>query len=128
METLLLSMAKLALGFVCMIGPIVFLLALQRVRDRREAALVLAVLQEMNSPDLRGLFSVRAASRSIGNDSVAVDLWGCSHGQVWDVMERLSAKLPSQVRVEVNGLRDDRSRSAWRLTRTRRFSSPALCP
>ncbi len=128
MEALLLNLGKLALGFLCMLGPIVFLMALRRVRDRREAALALTVLRELNSPDLRGLFSLNVVSRSIGKDSVVVDLWGCSREQAWDVMEKLSAKLPRHVRVEVNGIRDGRLRSAWILTATRRFNSPALCP
>jgi hypothetical protein len=128
MEALLLNLAKLAAGFLCMLGPIAFLMAFQRVRDRRESALTLAVLRELSTPELRGLYSVTIANRSIGKDSVVIDLLGCSREQVWDVMEKLSAKLPSDVRVVVNGLSDDRSRSAWTLTATRRFDSPALCP
>jgi hypothetical protein len=128
MEALLLNLGKLALGFLCMLGPIVFLMALRRGRDRREAALALTVLRELNSPDLRGLFSLNVASRSVGKDSVAVDLWGCSREQVWEVMEKLSAKLPPHAQVEVNGLSDARLRSAWTLTATRRVDSPALCP
>jgi hypothetical protein len=128
MEALLLNLVKLVLGFVCMLGPIIFVMALRRARDRREASLALAVLHELNSPDLRGLFSIKVVSRSIAKDSVAIDLWGCSREQVWDVTEKLSAKLPSHVRVVVNGLSDGRSRSAWTLTATRRFDSPALCP
>jgi len=128
MEALLLNLGKLALGFLCMLGPIVFLMALRRVRDRREAALALTVLRELNSPDLRGLFSLNVVSRSIGKDSVALDLWGCSREQVWEVMETLSAKLPPHAQVEVNGLSEGRLRTAWTLTVTRRVDSPALCP
>jgi hypothetical protein len=128
MEALLLNLAKLAAGFLCMLGPIAFLMAFQRVRDRRESALTLTVLRELNSPDLRGLFSIKVVSRSITKDSVALELWGCSREQVWDVTEKLSSNLPSHVRVVVNGLSDGRSRSALTLTATRRFDSPALCP
>ncbi len=128
MDALLLNMAKLALGFLCMLGPIVFVMALRRVRDRREAALTLAVLRELNTPELRGLYSINVASRSMGKGSVAIDLLDGSREQAWDVMEKLSAKLPPHVRVEVNGIRDGRLRSAWTLTATRRFNSPALCP
>ena len=128
METLLLNLGKLLVGFLCIVGPIVFLMALLRVRDRREASLALTVLRELNSPDLRGLFSVNVVSRSVGSDSVMIDLWGCSREQVWDAVERLSAKLPSHVQVEVNGVSGDRLRSAWTLTVNRRFDTPALCP
>lgn len=128
MEALLLNLGKLAAGFLCMLGPIAFLMALRSVRDRRESALTLTVLGELNSPELRGLFSLKVMSRFIGKDSVVVDLWGCPREQVWEVMEKLSAKLPSDVGVEVNGISDSRLRSAWTLTATRRFDSPALCP
>jgi hypothetical protein len=128
METLLLNLAKLLVGFLCILGPIVFLMARLRVRDRREASLALTVLRELNSPDLRGLFSINVASRSIGSDSVAIDLWGCSREQVWDVVEKLSAKLPSHVQVEVNGVSGGRLKSAWTLTVNRRLNAPALCP
>jgi hypothetical protein len=128
MDALLLNIGKLLAGFLCILGPIAFLLALLRVRDQREAALTLTVLRELNSPDLRGLSTVKVERRSIGKDRVVIDLWGCSRDQVWEVMEKLSAKLPSHVRVEVNGPADCRTRSAWTLTATRRFSSAALCP
>jgi hypothetical protein len=128
MVELFVSMSKLFVGFVCILGPVALLLALLHARDRREAALSTTVLRELNSPDLRGLFSVKAKSRSIGADAVVVDLWGCSREQVWDAMEKLSVKLPSHVRLEVNGLSDCRMRSAWTLTASRRVSSAALCP
>jgi hypothetical protein len=128
MAELLLSLSKLFLGFLCILGPVVLLSVLLHGRDRREAALRAAVLRQLNSPDLRGLFSARVQSRSIGGDAVVVDLWGCSREQVWNVMERLSVSLPAHVRVEVNGLSDCLMRSAWTLTATRRFSSAALCP
>ena len=110
MVDLLTSMSRLLTGFICVLGPVVFLLVFLHARDRREAALRLTVLREMNRPDLRGLFVVNIATRSIGGDTVVVDLWGCSREQVWDVMENLSAKLPAHVRVEVNGLSDSRLR------------------
>jgi hypothetical protein len=128
MDALLLNLGKLFLGFLCILGPVALLLSFQHTRDQRESFLSLNVLRELNLPDLRGLFSVKVESRSIGADTVVVDLWGCSREQVWSVMETLSAKLPSHVRVEVNGLSDSRMKSTWTLTATRRFDSPALCP
>lgn len=128
MVDLLTSVSRLLTGFVCVLGPVVFLLVFLHARDRREAALRLTVLREMNRPDLRGLFVVNVATRSIGGDTVVVDLWGCSREQVWDVMENLSAKLPAHVRVEVNGLSDSRLKPAWTLTATRKLSSACPCP
>ena len=60
------SLGKLAIGFLCILGPFVLLIAFLRTRDLREAALSTRVLQELNSPDLRGLFSIEVKSRLIG--------------------------------------------------------------
>jgi len=110
------SLGKLAIGFLFILGPFVLLIAFLRVRDLREAALSTRVLQELNSPDLRGLFSIEVKSRPIGADTVKVDLRSCSREQVWDLMERLSARLPAHVRVEVNGISGSRLNSEWTLT------------
>jgi hypothetical protein len=68
------SLGKLAIGFLCILGPFVLPIAFLRARDRREAALSTRVLQELNSPDLRGLFFVKVKSQLIGADTVMVDL------------------------------------------------------
>jgi len=112
MAELFVSLGKLSIGFLCILGPLVLFITFLRTRDRREAALSTTVLQELNSPNLRGLFSLKIKRRSIVSDTVIVDLWGCSPEQVWDLMERLSARLPEHVRVEVNGM------SGWRLNST----------
>jgi len=116
MMELFTSLGKLAIGFLFILGPFVLLIAFLRVRDLREAALSTTVLQELNSPDLRGLFSIEVKSRPIGADTVKVDLRSCSREQVWDLMERLSARLPAHVRVEVNGISGSRLNSEWTLT------------
>jgi hypothetical protein len=110
------SIGKLAIGFLCILGPFVLLIAFLRTRDLREAALSTTVLQELNSPNLRGLFSIEVKSRPIGADTVIVDLWSCSREQVWDLIERLSSRLPAHVRVEVNGISGSRLNSEWTLT------------
>ena len=110
------SLGKLAIGFLCILGPFVLPIAFLRTRDLREAALSIRVLQELNSTDFRGLFFVKVKSRLIGADTVIVDLWSCSREQVWDLIERLSARLPAQVRVEVNGISGSRVNSTWTLT------------
>jgi hypothetical protein len=116
MIELVTSLGKLVVGFLCILGPLVIAIALLRTRDRREAALSIRVLQELNAPNLRGLFSVDVKSRPFGVDRVIVDLWSCSREQVWDLMERLSARLPAHVRVEVNGINGSRLNSTWTLT------------
>ena len=96
MTDLLISLGKLAIGFLCILGPLVLYIALHRLRDRREITLSTKVLQGLNSPEFRGLYSMKVRSRLIGADKVIVDLWGCSRDQVWDLMEKLYAELQSK--------------------------------
>jgi hypothetical protein len=72
------------------------------------------------------LFSLKIKSRPVGSDTVIVDLWGCPREQVWDLMERLSARLPAHVRLEVNGISGCRLNSTWTLT-VRKESAVAYC-
>jgi hypothetical protein len=111
MTELLLSLGKLTMGFLCILGPLVLSIAFLRSRDRREAALSTKILQGLNASELRGLYSVKVRSHWIGADKVIVDLWSCSRDQVWDLMERFSAQLPENIRVEVNGINSSRLNS-----------------
>ena len=120
------SLGKLAIGFLCILGPFVLPIAVLRTRDLRETALSTRVLQELNSTDFRGLFFVKVKSQLIGADTVIVDLWSCSREQVWDLIERLSARLPAYVRVEVNGISSSRVNSTWTLT-VRKGAAVACC-
>jgi hypothetical protein len=120
------SLGKLAIGFLCILGPFVLPIAVLRTRDLRETALSTRVLQELNSTDFRGLFFVKVKSQLIGADTVIVDLWSCSREQVWDLVERLSARLPAHVRVEVNGISSSRVNSTWTLT-VRKGAAVAYC-
>jgi hypothetical protein len=125
MTELAISIGKLAIGFLCILGPFVLLVAFLRRRDMRETALSTRALQELNSPNLRGLFALKIKSNPFLGEVVAVDLWNCSRDQIWDLMQRLSARLPSHIRVEVNGMSDYRTRSTWTLTLKRKASSAA---
>lgn len=120
------SLFKLSVGFLCILGPVVLLIAFLRMRDLREESLRTRVLQELNSPNLRGLYSLEVKSRPLGGDTVKVDLRSCSREQVWDLMERLSVRLPAHVRVEVNGISDSRLNSEWTLT-VRKVPATANC-
>lgn len=111
MTDLLISLGKLTIGFLGILGPLVLYIALHRFRDRRETTLSTKVLQGLNSPEFRGLYSMKVRSRLIGADKVIVDLWGCSRDQVWDLMEKLSAQLPEHMQVEVNGISSSRLNS-----------------
>lgn len=128
MIELLVSLGKLVIGFLCITGPVAVLLVLLRTRDQRVAMLTTTALKELNVPELRGLFAVKIKSNPFSGGVVAVDLWNCSREQLWDVMQRLSAQLPSHVRVEVNGISDSRTRSTWTVTVKRNASCIACCP
>lgn len=110
MSELLMTLARVALGFICLTAPVaVLLIALER-RDRRTLALNTIVLQQLNAPELRGLYAATVKARPFGGGRVSVDLWDCSRNQLWDVMDRLALVLPRSVRFEVNGLSDRRTR------------------
>jgi hypothetical protein len=128
MNELLVSLGKLTIGFMCLVGPFALLFLVLHIRDQRENVLSTTVLQELNLPDLRGLFTVKVQSRLIGADTVEIDLWHCSREQVWGVIEKLSARLPEQVRLEVNGITDCRVRSTWKLRVMRTQPPFSYCP
>jgi hypothetical protein len=128
MFDLLVSLGKLAIGFLGMIGPIALLMIFLNVSERRETMLYATVISELNLPHLRGLSTVKVKSSLLGSDRVVVDLWNCSRDQVWDVIETLSGKLPSRVGLEVNGITDCRVRSTWKLKVMRTHPFVAYCP
>jgi len=120
------SLGKLGVGFVCILGPVVLLIAFLRIRELREDSLSTRVLQELNLPNLRGMYSMEVKSRLFGVDTVKVDLRSCSREQVWDLMEKLSVRLPAHVRVDVNGISGSRVNSEWTLT-VRKGPAAASC-
>jgi hypothetical protein len=128
MVELLVSLGKLSIGFLCILGPFALPFLFLHIREHRESELYTTVLRELNSPELRGLFTVRILTRPLTADTVVVDLWQCSREQVWGVIEKLSAQLPEHVRLEVNGITDCRVRSTWKLTVLRAQSPVSYCP
>jgi hypothetical protein len=127
MTELFVSLGKLSIGFLGILGPVALLLGFLHIRDRRQSTLYPMVLRELTRPDLRGLFAVKIKSRPVGADTVIVELWHCTREQVWNVIERLSAKLPAHVRFEVNGITDCRARSTWKLTVMRSRPPASYC-
>ena len=116
MAQLLMRVGELVVGFLSMLGPLVFLLFFLKFRDRREAMLYTIVLKELSSPDLRGLFAVRViCGLFFRHDRVAIDLWNCSNDRIWETIMGLSPKLPPGVWLVVEGFRDRHSKSPFRL-------------
>jgi len=128
MVELMVSLGKLSIGFLCILGPVALAILFLQNREHRESELYTTVLRELNVPELRGLFTARILTRPLTADTVVVDLWQCSREQVWGVIERLAAQLPEHVRLEVNGITDCRVRSTWKLTVMRTQPSLACCP
>ena len=130
MEELLIRLGELGIGFLTMMGPLVLLMIFLKLRDQRESLLHTVVLKELNSPDLRGLFSVKIRCSVFSRqDTVMIDLWNCSKEQVWDTVIQLSTDLPPEVRLMVNGMADSRSRLTLTLKaeRTIRSISSVSC-
>ena len=116
MGELLIRLGELCIGFLSMMGPLVFLMVVLRLRDQRESILYAVVLKQLNLPDLRGLFAVKIQCKVFSRqDTVVVDLWNCPKEQVWETVIRLSPYLPPEVRLVVNGMADSRSPSMLRL-------------
>ncbi len=112
MSQLVIRLGQLALEFLVIFGPLIFLFLLLEVRDRRQATLYTIILKDLNSPDLRGLFAMEIRCGVFcRQDTVIVDLWNCPKEQMWDAIIKLSAHLPSKVRLVVNGMVDPYSQS-----------------
>lgn len=113
MVRLLLALGQLIAGFMSISGPLVLLMYFLKLRDRRESDLFAMVLHELNFPDLRGLYALNIRCSLLPwGDTVSLDMWNCSNGQIWDIMVRLSRILPSSVRLVVQGIQDQDSKSA----------------
>ncbi len=129
MEELLTRLGLLFIGFAGMLGPLILLMGFLRLRERRESILLGAVLKELNSPNLRGLFTVHVNCGLFTRQGmVTIDLQDCSKEQIWETIMQLSARLPLQVQLVVNGMTDSRSRSILTLNVKRSLPSvPSVC-
>jgi hypothetical protein len=130
MSPLLIRLGQLVLGFMAITGPLIVLLLFLEARDRRESSLCGIILKQLNSPNLRGLFSFRIRHGLLsGRGAVIVDLWGCSSEQVWGTTMQLSMSLPPKVRLVVNGTMDYKHKVGFAMkVRREAFSvHPALC-
>ncbi|MBI4561295.1 MAG: hypothetical protein HY724_04555 [Candidatus Rokubacteria bacterium] len=86
------------------LGPVGAWLALLNRRDRRQARLLGAVLDQVGSRDLRGRVAVRVRCGMLSRRSAAaVHISGASRDEIWEVIGRLARHLPSSVRLEVTG-------------------------
>jgi hypothetical protein len=130
MSLLLIRLVQLVLGFMAITGPLVVLLLILKARDRRESSLCGIIIKQLNSPNLRGLFSFRIRHGLVlGRNTVILDLWGCPNAQIWDTTMQLSMSLPPEVRLVVNGTMDYVHKVGFAMKVKREAFSihPALC-
>ncbi len=128
MGAFIFTAGQLLLMAAAIAAPLLLVILFLKYRDRREAALNTEVLRELNAPWLRGLYAVRLRGGILARQSVIVDLWGCSREQIWEVISRLSNRLPSHVRLILNGVSDPDSRSALIFKIERRTAVCATAP
>lgn len=126
------QLGGLIIGISITLGPVVVLIGVLNLRDRREAALRGVVLPHVNSRDLRGLISIDVRSGLFSRWSlIAIDMRACSRDQIWDLITRLSQSLPPRVRLVVDGTVDPHSPARFTVRTTARHplcrpSRPAI--
>ena len=113
---MLTEFTRFVLGFAVTFGPLVGVLVLLNLRDRRVAALRHAVMAALPLHELRGLVAVRARCGMFSRkDVVTLDLFACTRDQVWDAVTRLYHSLPPRVRLVVNSAVDQQFATTLRL-------------
>jgi hypothetical protein len=130
MLELLFRVGQLILGFASMLGPLILLMLLLKLRDQRESTLYNVVLHELNSPELRGLYALDIRCGLLPwRNTVLMDMWNSSHKEIWDTTMRLSLSLPPKVRLVVNGTMDQKSRLGFAIKVKREAPSiqPTFC-
>lgn len=126
MSQLLIHIGHVLVGFMIVLGPVIVLLLILEVRERREAVLRRIILEQLRSPDLRGLFTFRIRHGLVLGSRAVVNLWDCSKEQIWDTTARLSMSLPPEVRLVVNFTMDREHEVGFAL-KVRRETA-YLCP
>jgi hypothetical protein len=109
-------------------GPVVVLLSLLNLRDRRAARLREAVLAELPWVELRGLIAIQIRCAVLSRRSlVKIDMLVCTREQVWDVITRLPYILPPYVRLAVSGAVDRQFTATFTLETKGRCTLYPLC-
>jgi hypothetical protein len=104
---MLTEFTRLGLGFTVTFGPLVGVLLLLNLRDRRVATLRHVVLAALPLHELRGLIAVQARCAMFSRKSVVtLDMFACTRDQIWDAVTRLYHNLPRHVRLVVNSAVD----------------------
>ncbi len=84
-------------------GPVLAIMLLLNLRDRRQAALLERTWQ-LTPKDLSDQIAIQVRCGLISRRSVViVNMHSCSRNEIWEALARWSASLPPQVRLLVNG-------------------------
>ena len=98
-------------GFLLIVGitygPVVGLLELLNLRDRRRSRLLGSVMKALAARHLSGRIAVHVHCALLSRRSaVMLDMRACSRDEIWDAIGRMSRNLPSRVRLVVDGTMD----------------------
>jgi hypothetical protein len=98
-------------GFLLVVGitygPVVGLLELLNLRDRRQSRLLGRVMKELPAGEFGGRLAVQVRSALLSRRSVVtLDMRACSRDEIWQTVARLSRSLPAGIRLVVDGTVD----------------------
>ncbi len=106
-------------------GPLVALMVLLNLRDRRKSRLHRTVLKQFASRDLRGRVAIQVRCALLSPRSVvAIDMRACSRDEIWEAVGHLSRSLPPCIRLVVDGMVDPQSPATFTVEAT---STLPLC-
>ncbi|MCI0372096.1 MAG: hypothetical protein L0214_12170 [candidate division NC10 bacterium] len=101
------QLAGLGIFLALTFGPLVALLVLLNVRDRRQSLLLAAVLRQVAFPDYRGRVAAEVRCAMFSRRSVVrFYMLAWSRDEIWDAIARLSRVLSPHVRLVVEGRLD----------------------
>lgn len=108
-------------GFLLMVGitygPVVGLLELLNLRDRRQSRLLGSLMKELAARHFSGRIAVHVHCALLSRHSVVrLDMRACSPDEIWQAIARLSRRLPPAVRLRVDGIVDPECPSPVTLT------------
>ena len=121
----LMQVGGLLLAIALTYGPVVGLMALLNLRDRRQLRVLGTVLKQFASRDLLSRVAIRIRCALLSPRSVvAIDMRACSRDEIWETVGRLSRTLPPSVRLVVDGRVDPEFPATVTVEAT---GSPPLC-
>jgi hypothetical protein len=116
-------------GLVLLVGmtyaPVVGLLGLLNLRDRRQSTLLGTVLGQLPWRELRGRLAIHARCALLSRRGlVRLDMRACSRDEIWEAVGRVSRSLPPSVRLVIDGTVDPQFPAAVTVEAT---GSPPRC-